>query len=1208
MILFLATFLELLQYSCDSSSCTVIGWTPDNTYNVVLPEKLENGTKITRIIDDLFLDDQNLESLTIEANVLSLGNEFCYHCVNLKTVTFGKNVGLEEIGVGCFTCCYQLTSINLEVLSCLQNICLQALCSTAITEITLPRSISSIGHSAIVNCTKLRRVYAGNSLLKTIDSYAFAYNFLEYVELSPNLEKLNVNAFSNSQIEVLCFPPKSTSTVVPILQSASVQKIIFSDGLEAITASAFENNSLICIEFYETSKCKIFESRAFYGNYDLQSVVFPPLLKVIGSYCFYYALFSSIDFPDTLTQINDCAFYYNRELACISFGPGSLLQSIGSEAFRYCWCLERVCLNQSSLTSIGDSAFGADTIEEFIIGKGTSIEFSPFVFQRAAIGKLVIEKDTITFMKGSFKSAVIEKIEFSNSIVNINNEVFASSELQSIYFYKCKVILSQYAFSNCAYLRVLALNDSTITLNDYAFYNCSNLTSLVIPESSSIEVIPSNCFAYSGLIEFECPSTLKTLNQNAFYCCSGLIRFLAGKSALSSIDPTAFLSTKLVYFQLSPLLEVTSTFISYNVETVEYPQDSKATSLPNTGAYNVIPSDSITIIASEACSNSNLQKVAFRATSQLTTISSYSFSKCGELREVYIPPLVTEIGVGAFAYCHKLLKVVFLPNSKAQLKLRSHSFGEIYSQFDFITNNRSIAFNEWVFHNSSVTSIDLAFDQEVIFDGFLRECPYIRSVLIPDCVTSLNFRMFFICPSLRCIELSRTSKLVTIDESCFVGTNVSNIYIPPSVTSIQKTIFSEDILNPRIYYDGKGFTYTSFHRTPRIYITESWSLETNSMMIKLTAQEFQNNAHRCMESLEDNEVIFKHENVVYSLYQGHNKLVVGERKNYATAGKLIGKVTIPYEVEFTREKRYDVVGIGRYAYYNCTGLCDVLIGPGMRFIEEYAFYNCCNLAIHVMFLYGLNIGNYAFFSCKKIRGFIIFDYTTDEDLFPDAYIGDYAFCDCHRLHYFNYESNNRLIQRIGNCAFKNCYILNDFGELLNANITEIDSYAFQSSKINDIRLNIVIRKIGEGAFNNCTHLSKISFAVNRMIEEIPSNCFSYCTSLTSIALPMSIKRIGDFAFYECRELYNITLGVTEKIGFHAFYGALCYFIYFDGFDEPLFNCSFVCSTCTKVIFSNRYYKGSFCGICVGNDCRCNAINIKRTPIQFPRKQQQCIIL
>ena len=86
-----------------------------------------------------------------------------------------------------------------------------------------------------------------------------------------------------------------------------------------------------------------------------------------------------------------------------------------------------------------------------------------------------------------------------------------------------------------------------------------------------------------------------------------------------------------------------------------------------------------------------------------------------------------------------------------------------------------------------------------------------------------------------------------------------------------------------------------------------------------------------------------------------------------------------------------MVGIGNYAFYECTGLNDVEFGNGITVIGNYAFAGCgsmrdvsipekCNLG---------QIGDHAFYNCTNLTSFTL--------PISVKYIGDYAFAECRFL-------------------------------------------------------------------------------------------------------------------------------------------------------------------------------------------------------------------
>ena len=118
----------------------------------------------------------------------------------------------------------------------------------------------------------------------------------------------------------------------------------------------------------------------------------------------------------------------------------------------------------------------------------------------------------------------------------------------------------------------------------------------------------------------------------------------------------------------------------------------------------------------------------------------------------------------------------------------------------------------------------------------------------------------------------------------------------------------------------------------------------------------------------------------------------------------------------------DLVGIGNYAFYECTGLNDVEFGNGITVIGNYAFAGCgsmrdvtipekCNLG---------QIGDHAFYSCVNLTSFTV--------PINVKYIGDYAFAECRFLSDFEMCNSGdgtsaSNLKELGWNVFENCETL-----------------------------------------------------------------------------------------------------------------------------------------------------------------------------------------
>ena len=82
--------------------------------------------------------------------------------------------------------------------------------------------------------------------------------------------------------------------------------------------------------------------------------------------------------------------------------------------------------------------------------------------------------------------------------------------------------------------------------------------------------------------------------------------------------------------------------------------------------------------------------------------------------------------------------------------------------------------------------------------------------------------------------------------------------------------------------------------------------------------------------------------------------------------------------------------------------------------------------------------------------------------------------------------------------------------------------------------NAPVTSIGNDAFGYCSSLTSVTIPVS--VTSIGSGAFCYCTSLKSVTIPDSVTSIGSAAFFSCNKLTSVTIGNSvTTIGQEAFY-------------------------------------------------------------------------
>ena len=243
-----------------------------------------------------------------------------------------------------------------------------------------------------------------------------------------------------------------------------------------------------------------------------------------------------------------------------------------------------------------------------------------------------------------------------------------------------------------------------------------------------------------------------------------------------------------------------------------------------------------------------------------------------------------------------------------------------------------------------------------------------------------------------------------------------------------------------------------------------------------------------------------------------------------------------------------VVGIGRYAFYQCESITDVMLPKALVKIDYEAFYSCkairhidipenvttmgayvfynCTSLTNIVFGSRLSaIPNYAFYGCGALQQIVIPDNVTS--------IGSSAFSGCSSLRQIALPDN---VTSIGSSVFHNCTGVTNV--VFGCGLTSISSSAFSGcSSLRQIALPDNVTSIGSSAFYNCTGVTNVVFGCG--LTSISSSAFSGCSSLRQLAIPDTVTSIGSSAFYNCIGLKSVNFGAgVTSIGSSAFYGCV----------------------------------------------------------------------
>ena len=1039
---------------------------------VSLPASLET------IGDKAFWQDEALNTLTIaeDSQLTSIGESAFQWCALLKSVKLP--VGLKEIGKSAFANCESLDDIGLDSTtgSELETLGDGSFNATKLTSFYFPDTLTNLGERPLSSCSKLASIIVD--------------------ENNPSYQSMDGILFSKDGSELLMYPAakKGSSYKVPagvtsiakyaFWGNSRLSELTMSDGVETLGDFVFQNASSLTSVTIADSVTKI-GRLGFYNNPKLEIVHLSENLEVLVNSAFYNCEFlEEITIPKNVTEIQANAFGSCPNLETITILSDKLTTV---EAKAFAGAADGVKISVPNLavkalvvaSGIPESQVTAESNDP-----GTDPGTDP-------------EPEVTSFTAGGWEYTVLTQASGEkNGTVQLGNgksSVSASSTvvIPETVSYEDKnytvTAIGAHAFEADpemgSSIKTVTLPASVVSIGDKAFYDCYSITSFTIPEGSQLASIGNNAFdSCSGITSLKLPSTLRTIGSEAFLNCSKLSDCILPEGLTSLGDGAFTRATKLTSVTIPSTLttlgdrpfdsctglkemNVTAGNSAYSSEngvlfnanktelmlypaqkagdSYTVPQTVKAISAyafaQNANLYEVDLSGVETIGVAAFSKCSKLETVNLG--SKLVSIDRLAFQGCSSLEEIRLPASLKALADNLFSGASSLGKIEIL---SAQLEtVAKNAFSGVSASANYSVPNERIKglLTESGVKEAQIQVVDTGEPEPEVTDFTIGQIQY--DVLSQSTGTENgSVRISNAKNTTGKVTLSSTVEylgkvydVISIGDSAFSGSSMTEIVLPESIVSIGDLAFTK--------CNGlTGFVIPSGVKSIGARgITECEKLKTITFAPNSSLESLGNG------SLGDNPVL-------------ESVRLPKTLKNIGTHLMLFDSSL--KTVEFEQGSQWTSLPDG--TFMRCPSLETVLLPESVTEIGSEAFYDCQSLKAFGGLTAISEIGENAFYNCLSLT-----EITLSDDL---EELGSGVFSGCTGL---------KSVQ-LGNG-------LATLGAMVAEDAEESVVGVFEGcTSLTEIIVPASVKTIGKSVFKNCTSLSRIEIKSNTL-KPIGSNAF-----------------------------------------------------------------------------------------------------------------------
>ncbi len=555
------------------------------------------------------------KSVSIQNGVTSIGANAFRDCTGLTSVTIGS--GVTSIGDYAFRGCTGLKEViyNARAAECSKyNVFQNAGTASGGMKVVFGESVEKIPSELFYNCTALTGVTIPDGVT-SIGERAFSG--------CTGLKEVIYNAKAAECSKYDVFQNAGTAAVG--------MKVVFGKSVEKIPSNIFYNcESLTSVTILDSVTS--IGDWAFSGCAGLTSVTIPDSVTSIGDYAFRGCTgLTSVTIPDSVTSIGERAFSGCTGLTSVTIGNG--VTSIGDYAFCGCTGLKEVIYNAKAITD-GSYAFK---------GAGT-----------AAVGMKVVFGESVEKIPSNifYNCESLTSVTILDSVTSIGDWAFSGcTGLTSVTIPDSVTSIGDYAFRGCTGLKEVIYNAKAAECSEYnVFQNAGTAADgMKVVFGESVEKIPNELFYNcTGLTGVTIGRNVTSIGREAFRGCTSLTEINYNARRADDLDGSTD-----AFYDVGAESEGVVVKFGEDVEVIPACLFYTNTPTPKIKIVSVSVGNRVTEIGEYAfCNCVNL--TSLKLGNSVSTIGSEAFGSCKKLSSITGIEGVKQIGYSTFRYCSSL--------------------------------------------------------------------------------------------------------------------------------------------------------------------------------------------------------------------------------------------------------------------------------------------------------------------------------------------------------------------------------------------------------------------------------------------------------------------------------------------------------------------------------------------------------------------------